>query len=62
MAIWQSFFIFELAGTGGVAEYNGCLARFKLKKSVPKGHYYLQQAATPHQITQQNSWQRAGGP
>jgi hypothetical protein len=24
------------------ADYNGCLAPFKLKKSVPNGHYCLQ--------------------
>jgi hypothetical protein len=27
---------------------------------APKGHYYLQRAVTPNQITQQNSLQRAG--
>ena len=27
-----------------------------------KGHYYLQRAVTPDQITQQNSLQRAGAP
>jgi hypothetical protein len=34
------------------AEYNG----------VPIGHYYLQRAVTPDQITQQNSLQRSGVP
>ncbi len=29
---------------------------------APKGHYYLQRAVTPFQITQQNSLQRAGAP
>jgi hypothetical protein len=29
---------------------------------APKGHYYLQRAVTPDQITQQNSLQRAGAP
>ncbi len=32
------------------------------KNSAPKGHYYLQRAVTPDQITQQNSLQRAEGP
>jgi hypothetical protein len=32
------------------------------KKSVPNSHYYLLQAVTPDQITQQNSLQRAGAP
>jgi hypothetical protein len=32
-----------------------------LKKSAPNGHYYLQKAITPNQITQQNSLQAAGG-
>jgi hypothetical protein len=40
--------------------YNACLALFKLKKkSAPTDHYYLQWAATPDQITQQNRIQRA---
>jgi hypothetical protein len=29
---------------------------------APKGHYYLQRAVKPNQITQQNSLQRAGAP
>jgi hypothetical protein len=29
---------------------------------APKGHFYLQRAVTPNQITQQNSLQRAGAP
>jgi hypothetical protein len=29
---------------------------------APKGHYYLQRAVTPDQMTQQNSLQRAGAP
>ncbi len=32
-----------------------------LKNSTPNGHYYLQRAVTPDQITQKNSLQRAGG-
>ncbi len=30
--------------------------------SAANGHYYLQRAVTPHQITQQHSLQRAGAP
>jgi hypothetical protein len=30
-------------------------------KKMPNGHFYLQQDATPDQITQQNSFQSAGG-
>jgi hypothetical protein len=47
------------------ADYNGCLARFKVFKKYVKGllaYYYLQQAVTPDMITQQNSLQIAGGP
>jgi hypothetical protein len=43
------------------ADFNRCLACFKLKKNAPNGHYYLPRAATPDQITQQNSLQREGG-
>ncbi len=32
------------------------------KHGAPKGHYYLQRAVTPNQITQQKSLQRAGVP
>jgi hypothetical protein len=39
------------------ADYSGCLVRLKFKKSAPNDLYYLQQAATPGQITQQNSLQ-----
>jgi hypothetical protein len=42
------------------ADYNGCLAHFKCKKREPNEYYYLQQAATPDQIAQQNL-QREGG-
>jgi hypothetical protein len=35
--------------------YYDCLARFKLKKSAPNGHYYVKSSATPDQITQQNT-------
>ncbi len=45
------------------ADYNSCLACFfKFFLSMPSGHYYLQRAVTPHQITQQNILQRAEGP
>jgi hypothetical protein len=37
----------------------GSLVVFKLKKICAKGHYYLQQAVTPDQITQHNNF--AGG-
>jgi hypothetical protein len=40
------------------ADYNSCL---RFKKSAPNGHYFLQWAATPDQITQKNDLQRAGG-
>jgi hypothetical protein len=33
-----------------------------LKKSAPNSYFYLQRAVTPDQITQQNSFQKAGGP
>jgi hypothetical protein len=33
-----------------------------LEKIASNGHYYMQRAATPDQITQQNSLQGAGGP
>jgi hypothetical protein len=49
-------FLFEIKLSGRVwqpsADNNG----------APKGHYYLQRAVTPDQITQQNSLQRAGAP
>jgi hypothetical protein len=32
------------------------------EKSAPNDHYYLQRAATPDQVTQQNKLQRAGWP
>jgi hypothetical protein len=55
MAVWRPFCL-NSNFLGRVwqpsAEYNG----------VPKGHYYLQRAVTPYQITQQNSLQRAERP
>jgi len=43
--------------------YNSCLAPFKFKKKHAKPrNYFLQQAVTPEQITQKNSFQRAGKP
>jgi hypothetical protein len=45
MAVWRTFFEFQLAGSGVGArsrlQNNGCLAHFKLKKSAPNGHYNL---------------------
>jgi hypothetical protein len=41
-------------------DYNGRLEPFKFLKRL--GHYYLQEAVTPYQITQQNRLQRAGDP
>jgi hypothetical protein len=44
------------------ADYNGFFAHFQLKKkNSPNGHYYMQ-AASPDQITHQNSLKRAVGP
>ncbi len=55
MAVWRPFCLISNF-LGGVqqpyADNNG----------APKGHYYLQRAVTPDQITQQNSLQRAGAP
>jgi hypothetical protein len=42
-------------------DFNGCFARFKFLKIHQNGHYYLHRAATPDQITQQNSLHREGG-
>ncbi len=53
MAVWRTFYLnsnFLGRVWQHTADYNG----------VPKGHYYLQRAVTPEQITQQNSLQRAG--
>jgi hypothetical protein len=54
MAVWRTLFEFKLLGRvlQPSADNNG----------APNGHYYLQRAVTPHQITQQNSLQRAGAP
>ncbi len=38
------------------------MALFKFKKRAPNSQYYLQQAVTPDEITEQNSSQRAGAP
>ncbi len=65
LAVLRTFFYFELAGSdvGAFCRlYIWRLARFNFKKSAPNDHYYLQRAATPEQITQQNSLQKAGGP
>jgi hypothetical protein len=43
-------------------DYNGCLARFKLKKSAPNGHHKMQRAVASDQITQQNNLKSKGGP
>jgi hypothetical protein len=55
MAVWRPFCL-SSNFLGGVlqpsADNNG----------APKGHYYLQRAVTPNQITQQNSVQKAGAP
>jgi len=40
---------------------NGCLAPSNLKKA-PNGHFYMQRAVTPDQITQQNRLRKEGGP
>jgi hypothetical protein len=39
------------------ANYNGCLASFKLKEKAANCHYYLQRAVTP-----EHSLQSAGRP
>jgi hypothetical protein len=44
------------------ADNNGCLAHFKFKVGCAKTITISRRAATPDQITQQNSLQRAGGP
>jgi hypothetical protein len=64
IAVWRTFLYLNLLGQVSLpsADNNGCLARFKLEKSAPNGHYYLQRAVTPNQITKQNSLQRSGGP
>jgi hypothetical protein len=36
------------------AACNGCLAPSNLKKKARNGHFYMQRAVTPDQITQQN--------
>jgi hypothetical protein len=58
------FFKFELAGSGVGARcrLQWLFDTLQTKISVPNGHYYLQLAAAPNQITQQNSLQRLGGP
>jgi hypothetical protein len=60
MAIWRDVLNLNLQYQvwEPAPDYNGCFARFKCLKSMPNGHYFLQRAATPDQITQQNSLQR----
>ncbi len=41
MAVWSTFFKFELVQT----IYNSCLACFIVKNKMPDSHYYLQHAA-----------------
>jgi hypothetical protein len=65
MAVWHTCFEFELAGSGmSAANCNGRLAHSKIHifKKTLNGHYNLQRAATPDQIIQLNSLQRAVGP
>jgi hypothetical protein len=64
MDIWRTFLNLNLQGRAwkAAAFYNGCLASFKFKKKCANGNNYRQRAAKPNQITQQNSFQQAGGP
>jgi hypothetical protein len=48
MAAWRTLLNLNLLGWVWQphADYTGCLAHFKFKKSLPNGHYYLQRAVT----------------
>jgi hypothetical protein len=63
MAVWRTFFEFELAGLGVTARCRVMAVWCALNlKKVPNGHYFLQRAVTPYLITLKNCLQRAGGP
>jgi hypothetical protein len=47
VSVWRTFLEFELAGLGPVADNNGCLVRFKLKKECAKHLHYLQELSKP---------------
>jgi hypothetical protein len=55
MAVWQTFFEFELALLRG-----GPLGKTSNLKKPPNSHCYLQWPVTHDKITQQNSLQKAG--
>jgi hypothetical protein len=49
MVVWCTFFKFEVRQTAIIVS-KGCHTqprKFKLKKSLPNCHYYLQNAVTP---------------
>ncbi len=63
MAIWRiSFNLTCCVGCWSSLLAIMAVACFKSKKNAPNGHSNLQRTATPDQITQQNSLQRAGAP
>ncbi len=61
IAIFPNFILLDWV-LQPAADYNDCLVCFKFLKKVPNSQYNLKWAATPAQITQQYSLQRAKGP
>ncbi len=63
MTIRRTFFSLKLLGRvcQSAADYVMAVWRTKNKKNAPNGHYHLNRAVTPDQITQQNGLQREGG-
>ncbi len=63
LAVWRIILNWNWNLLGGLREPSaGYMAVWYASKKAPNNHHYLQRAATPDQITQQNSLQRAGGP
>ncbi len=59
MAVWRTFLEFELAGSGVATRWKlHIIVRFKLKKKCDKQTLHSELAATPDQITQQNSFKK----
>jgi hypothetical protein len=57
MTVWHTFLNLHLLGQvwEPAADYNSCSVPFNFKKVRQNGYYYLRRAATPDQITQENS-------
>jgi hypothetical protein len=53
MMVWRTFLLLKIKAVWHASNF---------KKSTPNGHYYLQRGVTSNEITQENSWERTGGP